>query len=712
MLIGVILPDEHPWRSQADSQGVVTFDGQVPELTKASRTPLELLLIDLALLDPDSLPDIRRYRVARPGTRIVVSFPCDTRPGNQILASCVGLGVYDILNRDTPLSDALAVVRCYADVAQWHSSPEETTAAARKWPFWRNRKTGPEKKNRNEKDESAKQAQSTRLAGVVKSKRSNGETAENKFGKPKDGTTTPFFPVPLDFASLDEDTGAAFYPSIRELCEAKPSAVLVSCGRKDLTETIKTLRREYSMSAVPIVVVGRSDNSDCYNAGANECLENLDEGAVQRIQAMATRMRELWTKAIKDDLTGLYEREFLDHYLAELMQRYTETGVPFSIMMADLDHFKAVNDTYSHQAGDAVLKEFANFLSARARETDVVSRFGGEEFMVVFPGTEDARSMADRLCLEWAARDVTLPGGEKIQCTFSAGIALLGKDADDVEGLVGAADKAMYQAKGAGRNRVVGSGEVVEIKVVNTTPRPAHFPPAKVINSQKPIQPNQVKILTEERRWQSVISKPDISRVLSKLKPKRKGEIPNLVAIWSPSSTGKTFIAVNLAVAYSNKGYKTVLVSNDAAKHWFSLCNEVPALSNSYKGLRPSEVPGLVVLAKVNANDYRKLSELADVVVIDGQKDTITYAGQIILVVNIACLDEISNQMDRMDLDWNKVWVIANGVPFNEMTRVEFAIKLKVDYTVPYNIKHGNLVNTMPGSRITEIFKRIAIINT
>lgn len=466
MLIGVILPDEHPWRSQADSQGVVSFDGQVPELTKASRTPLDLLLIDLALLDSACLPELRRYRVARPRTRIVVSFSHDTRPGNQILASCVGLGVYDILNRDTPLSDALAVVRCYADVAQWHSSPEETTAAARKWPLWRNRKTGREKKIRNEKDESAKQAQSTRLAGAVKSKRSNGETA-------KDGTATPFFPVPTDFASLDEDTGAAFYPSIRELCEAKPSAVLVSCGRKDLTETIKTLRRESALATVPLVVVGDCNSAECYNAGANDCIGILNQGKILRIRAMASRMKDMWDKVQRDDLTGLYKRNFLNNYLTDQERRFRETGVPFSIIMADLDYFKKVNDSRGHQAGDAVLKQFAAFLQAGVRQTDVVARYGGEEFLLVFPGigVGDAWIVADKLRRSWAKKKIGLGSHESISCTFSAGAAEFGLNALDLDSIISAADKALYCAKESGRNQVIKARKepVSEMITTNTS---------------------------------------------------------------------------------------------------------------------------------------------------------------------------------------------------------------------------------------------------
>jgi len=174
-------------------------------------------------------------------------------------------------------------------------------------------------------------------------------------------------------------------------------------------------------------------------------------------------MREMWEQAEKDPLTGLFNRRFLEKYLAEQERRFRETGVPFSLMMADLDHFKAINDNYGHDAGDAVLKQFAAFLAGSVRQTDVVARYGGEEFIIVFPGLDDARKIAPRLCRGWDGHRVQLPNGQVISSTFSGGLAVMGRDAQDAAGLIKAADEALYRAKEAGRNRVVAVGERVEV---------------------------------------------------------------------------------------------------------------------------------------------------------------------------------------------------------------------------------------------------------
>jgi diguanylate cyclase (GGDEF)-like protein len=215
------------------------------------------------------------------------------------------------------------------------------------------------------------------------------------------------------------------------------------------------MRREFSLSAVPSVVVGSCDTETCYSAGADECVAVLDLQTVERIRARSAKMREIWDKAVRDDLTGLYKRQFLDNYLEDQFKRFQKTGIPFSIMMCDLDYFKKVNDTYGHQTGDAVLKELARFLTSVVREVDIVARYGGEEFIVVFACLEDARGIAERACRNWANREITVPGGGKIRSTFSAGVAVMTKEIGDIQTLIKVADNALYEAKESGRNRVV-----------------------------------------------------------------------------------------------------------------------------------------------------------------------------------------------------------------------------------------------------------------
>jgi len=502
--------------------------------------------------------------------------------------------------------------------------------------------------------------------------------------------------LPPDFAVLGNIPGARCYDNAQDIIAASPTAVVIPADRQDLVETIKSLRRDFRFLALPVVILGDCDTACCYRAGADECITVLDGSAIERIRARAARMRKLWEQAERDPLTGLYNRQFLEKYLAEQERRYRETGVPFSLMMADLDHFKAVNDTYSHDAGDAVLREFASFLASGVRQTDVTVRYGGEEFIVVFPGTGDAREITERLCRSWAGRRIKLPDGQVIQSTFSGGLAVIGRDGQDAEALIRAADQSMYLAKQTGRNRVVAAGdrvEVVEKTAVHQsiTSRAASLPKLGDMPEMalpRPVLPvkRKEKIHIKLPTWRPEIPKPNVSRILSKIAPAPKEDIPNLVAVWSPAPAGKTFTAVNLAAAYALKGYRTVLVSRDAISH-------------------SGEVHGLTVLDK---GEYRRLAEEFEVVVVDGYRDALRCAGQIMLVVNVTYLDAITEILDREELEWNKVWVVANGVPDEEIGRVEAALQLKVDYVVPYT--EGRPATTLLGPGLAEVFRSAAVI--
>ncbi|MDN5344564.1 MAG: hypothetical protein PWQ18_675 [Clostridia bacterium] len=168
-------------------------------------------------------------------------------------------------------------------------------------------------------------------------------------------------------------------------------------------------------------------------------------------------MRALWSnaaaEAYRDGLTGCYNRRFLDHYLQDGVEAFRKGRGGFSLLMCDIDHFKRVNDTYGHQAGDEVLRRFGEFLRSFCRETDVVARYGGEEFAVVFPRTprDLTLAVADRLRESWRQKGV-------YSTTFSGGVAELGVDAPDAAGVIAAADQALYRAKESGRNKVLLAG--------------------------------------------------------------------------------------------------------------------------------------------------------------------------------------------------------------------------------------------------------------
>ena len=128
---------------------------------------------------------------------------------------------------------------------------------------------------------------------------------------------------------------------------------------------------------------------------------------------------------------------------------------PLSVMMIDADHFKRINDTHGHLAGDAVLRHLATALSANFRPVDVVARIGGEEFIALLPGVplEAAEAVAQRVCRGLALQAVEVEGAP-IRYTVSIGVAMMGADVSDLGDLMRRADTAMYAAKTLGRNRV------------------------------------------------------------------------------------------------------------------------------------------------------------------------------------------------------------------------------------------------------------------
>ena len=165
-------------------------------------------------------------------------------------------------------------------------------------------------------------------------------------------------------------------------------------------------------------------------------------------------------QAITDELTGLVNRRrFLDALHSEIA-RGKRLGGPLSVVLADLDGFKEVNDRFGHHAGDEVLVAFADLLRAHGRDMDVAARLGGEEFAVLLPetGLDGARAVADRLCSSLAGLRIPLGVGEKVAVTASFGVAELG-DSQSVDGLLRAADSALYRAKEHGKNRVELAGQ-------------------------------------------------------------------------------------------------------------------------------------------------------------------------------------------------------------------------------------------------------------
>ncbi len=174
------------------------------------------------------------------------------------------------------------------------------------------------------------------------------------------------------------------------------------------------------------------------------------------------RISDLEHENLTDPLTGVFNRRFMEQRLAEEISKARRYCFQLSILMFDLDRFKQVNDQYGHQAGDQVLIEISTAIKQQLRDSDLLSRYGGEEFLIIAPNTGPAEAalLAERLRARVEAnvflRDHRDFSGQGLNITISIGLASYDDDNDDAETLIGSADRNLYQAKNEGRNRVVG----------------------------------------------------------------------------------------------------------------------------------------------------------------------------------------------------------------------------------------------------------------
>ena len=163
-------------------------------------------------------------------------------------------------------------------------------------------------------------------------------------------------------------------------------------------------------------------------------------------------------QAVIDQLTGLHNRRYMETHLLALTSQSVARGKDLSVLMLDIDYFKTINDTYGHDAGDDVLREFARRMKKAVRGIDLVCRLGGEEFVVVMPEADIsvAYTVAERIREKVASVPFPIRDGtEHVQATISIGVAMLRQVNDTAEQLIKRADEALYSAKRNGRNRVV-----------------------------------------------------------------------------------------------------------------------------------------------------------------------------------------------------------------------------------------------------------------
>ncbi len=240
-------------------------------------------------------------------------------------------------------------------------------------------------------------------------------------------------------------------------------------GRKLVT----MIQKDEDLEAVPVIVMTASDDQEepvlNVEAGAAvyfrkpRAVEDQPQAAalliatVKRFGQQKRKVEGLGQDARTDTLTSLFNRRYGNERLAEQVERFQRYGQGFAVALLDIDHFKLINDTHGHSGGDDVLVRVAAALREASRASDIVVRWGGEEFLFIFPGTDigQAAGIVERFRNHLPSAPVTVrTSGVEVPVTISGGVAQCEKG-DTADGLVARADDALYKAKQAGRNRLL-----------------------------------------------------------------------------------------------------------------------------------------------------------------------------------------------------------------------------------------------------------------
>ena len=184
--------------------------------------------------------------------------------------------------------------------------------------------------------------------------------------------------------------------------------------------------------------------------------QRLNDALQRKIAEAGALQEQLRDQAVRDPLTGLYNRRFLAETSVARIELAHRQKTPIAIVLIDIDHFKQINDLHGHGRGDEVLQHFAALLRDRMRRSDVICRFGGEEFLLLVDNCAEAvlADILETIMRQFRAMTFGSDEDRLDDCTFSAGVAVLDADGDEFEALVRVADARMYRAKAAGRARV------------------------------------------------------------------------------------------------------------------------------------------------------------------------------------------------------------------------------------------------------------------
>jgi two-component system, cell cycle response regulator len=271
-------------------------------------------------------------------------------------------------------------------------------------------------------------------------------------------------------ADLESDANAALFRA----AEGSHDLLIVSLGLKNfdglrLCSQVRSLDRTRNM---PILAVSDTDDNVRLARGLEIGVSDYLVRPIEKNELLARVRTQIRKKrymerlrdnvqmsiemAITDALTGLYNRRYMEMHVRSLVEQASSRGKPLTVLVLDIDYFKSINDTYGHDAGDEVLREFALRIRKSIRGIDLACRYGGEEFVVIMPETDvaAATSVAERLRRRIASEPFPFQQGARaVEVTTSVGIAALA-GSDDAASVIKRADQALFRAKRDGRNRV------------------------------------------------------------------------------------------------------------------------------------------------------------------------------------------------------------------------------------------------------------------
>ncbi len=251
-----------------------------------------------------------------------------------------------------------------------------------------------------------------------------------------------------------------------QLSDRQPDLAILADTSISALDACRLVRADAQLDDLPVVAVcsavDRHTSTTLLRAGADDylTLPVVSEEVVARILGRLQRHALIRALSSRDPLTGLYNRRYLDRCLLAEVHLATRSGQPLSAALIDIDHFKQVNDTLGHPAGDAVLRELSAELRASFRRADLCARYGGEEFLVLMRDLDatTCRGLIDRFRARFASHRFAF--APHLSVTLSAGIASIPEHARDAESLVRAADQALYVSKRSGRDQATVSQSI------------------------------------------------------------------------------------------------------------------------------------------------------------------------------------------------------------------------------------------------------------